>query len=103
MATSTFPHVWLDERAVAWVDDTNTKVREIALDVLAHGWSPNEIQLNHPYLSLAQIHAALTYYYDHKALLDAEIEAALRTAEDFRAAAGGSPVRRPLTALRRPA
>jgi len=51
MPTTTSPHVRLDERGIAWVDDTNTKVREIALDVLAHGWSPKEIQLQHAHLS----------------------------------------------------
>jgi hypothetical protein len=25
-------HVWLDERGVAWLDDTNVKVVEVALD-----------------------------------------------------------------------
>ena len=80
------PHVWLDERAVAWVDDTNTKVREIALDVLAHGWTPGEVQLHHQHLSLAKIHAALAWYYDHKSTVDAEIEAGLKRAEALRAA-----------------
>ena len=59
MPTLAAPHIWIGERGVAWVDETNTKVREIALDVIAHGWSPKEIHLNHPHLSLAQIHAAL--------------------------------------------
>jgi len=99
MATLTAPHIWLDERGVAWVDDTNTKVREIALDVVAHGWSPKEIHLNHPHLSLAQIHAALAFYYDHKSGLDAEIESSLRRAEEIRAAAGESPIRKRLAAL----
>src|SRR5215213_8434368 len=95
----TAPHVWLDERGVAWVDETNTKVREIALDVIAHGWSPKEIHLNHPHLSLAQIHAALTYYYDHKPDLDVEIEQSLQRAEEIRAAVGDSPIRKRLAAL----
>ena len=98
MPVLTAPHIWLDDRGVAWVDETNTKVREIALDVLAHGWSPTEIQLNHPHLTLAQIHAALAYYYDHKAALDAEIEAGLQRAEELRAAAD-SPIRKRLAAL----
>jgi hypothetical protein len=76
-------------------------VREIALDVLAYGWSPMEIHLNHPHLTLAQTHAALTYYYDHKAALDAEIEEGLRRVEELRAGAGESPIRKRLTALGR--
>jgi hypothetical protein len=57
MQTLTSPQMWLDDRGTAWVDDTNTKVREIALDVIAHSWSPPEIHCQHPHLSLAQIHA----------------------------------------------
>jgi len=32
-------HVVRDERGVAWIDDTNVKVVEIALDHLDYGWS----------------------------------------------------------------
>ena len=39
------------------------KVTEVVLDKIAYGWSPEEIHFQHPHLSLAQIHAALTYYY----------------------------------------
>ena len=94
MPTLTAPHIWIDERGVAWVDETNTKVKEIALDVIAHGWSPKEIHLNHPHFSFAQIHAALAYYYDHKSGLDAEIEENSRRVEGMRAAAGESPIRK---------
>lgn len=80
----------MDDRGVAWLDETNTKVREVALDVIAHGWSPQEIHLNHPHLSLAQIHAALAFYYDHKAHIDAEIGDSHKRIEALRAAAGES-------------
>ncbi len=87
MRTSAAPHVWLDDRGVAWLDETNTKVREVALDVIAHGWSPQEIHLNHPHLSLAQIHAALAFYYDHKAHIDSEIGDSHKRIQALRAAA----------------
>ena len=53
-------HIWLDERGVAWVDNTNTKAVEIVLDMLAYGSDTREIHEQHPHLSLAQIHAALS-------------------------------------------
>ena len=31
------PHIWLDERGYAWIDDTNTKVIEVVLDKLGYG------------------------------------------------------------------
>jgi uncharacterized protein (DUF433 family) len=68
-------HVFLDDRGRAWIDDTNVKVIEVVLDKIGYGWSPEEIHEGHDhYLSLAQIHAALAYYYDHQAEFDAEIK-----------------------------
>lgn len=64
-ATGKSAHIKRDARGVAWIDDTNTKVIEVAQDMIAHGWSPEEIHFQHSHLSLAQIHAALGYYYDH--------------------------------------
>ena len=49
----------LDERGVAWITGTKVKVIEVATDKLAHGSSPEEMHVQHPHLSLAQIYAAL--------------------------------------------
>jgi uncharacterized protein (DUF433 family) len=78
MATLVTTHIQLDDRGAAWIDDTNVKVIEVVLDKLAHNSSPEEIHQQYPHLSLAQIHAALAYYYDHKAEFDAEIDRSLR-------------------------
>ncbi len=96
MITAT--HIELDEAGVAWVSGTNTKVIEVALDKLAHGSSPEEMHFQHPHLSLAQIHAALSYYYDHQAEFDAEIEGQLREVKQLRAQVGDSPLRQRLRA-----
>lgn len=86
-------HVHADDQGVAWIDDTNVKVIEVVLDRLAHGWSPEEIHFQHPHLSLAQIHAALAYYYDHQAEFDREIERQLQASDALAAAARDSPLR----------
>ena len=100
MATVLTGHVWLDDRGVAWIDDTNTKVIEIVLDKVAQGLSPEEIQYQHyNRFSLAQIYAALAYYYDHQAALDAEIQRQVRAAEAGRAQTMDSPGRQRLRAL----
>jgi uncharacterized protein (DUF433 family) len=103
MPTTATAHIWLDDRGVAWIDQTNTKVIEVALDMIAHGWSPEEIHFQHSHLSLAQIHAALGYYYDHREELDAEVQRSLREIEALRSQAGESPLRRRLreTGVRR--
>ena len=96
MPVLTTTHIWLDERGVAWIDDTNTKVIEVALDMIAHGWSPEEIHFQHPHLSLAQIHAALGYYYDHKAEMDEQIRRGALEVQRLGTEAGESPIRKRL-------
>ena len=84
-------HIRLDERGVAWIDDTNIKVVEVVLERIAHGISPEEMFLEHyGDLSLSQIYAALSYYYDHQSQLDADIDQRLQTAETLRTQAGES-------------
>jgi uncharacterized protein (DUF433 family) len=84
-----YTHIFLDNPGRAWIDDTNIKVIEVALDKLADGWSAEEIHEGHNgYLSMAQIHAALAYYHDHKAEFDAEIDRQVQEYEALRAAQG---------------
>ncbi len=84
-------HIVLDDRSRPWIEGTNTKVVEVALDHLAHGLSPEEIHKHHPHLPLAKIYAALAYYYDHQSEMDAEIERQVKNVATLRAAAGESP------------
>ena len=67
----------LDDRGIASIGGTRTKVTEVVLDKIAYGWSPEEIHFQHPHLALAQIHAALAYYYENQAELDAQIRLSL--------------------------
>jgi hypothetical protein len=71
-----------------------------AISRLAHGWSPEEIHFQHPSLSMAQIHAALSFYYDHQQALDAQIADRLREVDRLASAAGESPFRKRLHATR---
>jgi uncharacterized protein (DUF433 family) len=99
MSTVGASHVSLDTNGVAWIDDTNVKVIEVALDKIAHGLSAEEIHFQYPHLSLAQIYAALAYYHDHQDELDAEIQRRLRTANQMAATNADSPFRRRLRKL----
>lgn len=99
MSTLVASHIRIDERGVAWIDDTNIKVIEVALDVVAHGLGPQEIESEHyGHLTLAQIHAALTWYYDHQQQFDEEIDQQYERARQMRAATLDSPGRRKLKA-----
>jgi uncharacterized protein (DUF433 family) len=80
----------LDDQGRVWIEGANTRVIQIAIDKYAHGWSAEQIQEQHPHLSLAQVHAALSYYYDHQAEMDAEIERMMREDDALRAQAGTS-------------
>ena len=62
-----------DERGIAWIDDSNVKVAEVIVDHL-RGDTPKVICADHPSLSLAQVYAALAYYYDHTQEVDALIQ-----------------------------
>src|SRR5436309_9146672 len=75
----------IDDQGVAWIAGANTKVVEVVLDKLAYGWSPEEMHRQHPHLSMAQIHAALSYYYEHQNEVDADIERRDRYVEELRA------------------
>ena len=57
------------------------KVQHIAVWHERLGKSPDEIAAEHPGLTLADVHAALTYYYDHQEQIDAD----MRTDQDYAA------------------
>ena len=97
--TQLLPHIWMDAENRAWIDDTNVKVMEVALDHLASGWSAEEIHCQQPHLSLPQVYAALAYYYDHQAEFDEEIGQGRQRAAMLAAQASDSPLRRRLREL----
>lgn len=55
------------------------KVQHIVIWHERMGLSPDEIVSQHPGITLADVHAALAYYHDHRE----EIEASIREDEDF--------------------
>jgi uncharacterized protein (DUF433 family) len=99
---STMPHIVLDDQGRAWIDATNVKVIEVVLDTIADGLSPAEIRDEHyGRLSLAQIHAALAWYYDHQAECDAEIRRQVEEVDRAREANRDSPIHQKLRAMGR--
>jgi uncharacterized protein (DUF433 family) len=98
IAATAATHIRLDADGVAWIDDTNVKVVEVIADRVAYGHGPEEIHSQHPRLSLAQIHSAFAYYFDHQADMDAEVQRRYRGAEALRTKAGRQPSRKELLA-----
>ncbi len=102
MSVVNITHIWIDERGVAWIDQTNLKVIEIALERLAHGSSVEEIVEQHKGLiTLAQVHAALAHYYDFEDEFNTEIETQLMRADQMRRENLNSPGRIKLKQLGR--
>ena len=72
-----------DERGIAYVRGTGMKVSHLVLDV-RQGMTPQEIVTEYPHVTLAQIHAALSYYYAHQKTVDAQIREDQKYAEAMR-------------------
>lgn len=67
------------------------RVAQIAMDYLAHGWSVEEMCRQHPYLMLAEAHAAMGYYFDNQQEIDSEIRAEWEKVEVDKARVPASP------------
>ncbi len=62
------------------IEGSGVRVMDVAVRYELLGMSPEEIASALPHLTLAQIHAALSHYYDNKAVLDREWRRAVRQA-----------------------
>ena len=79
-----YPHITFNMRGRPCIDDTRHRVIDIVADHVAHGYRAAQIVMHYPDLTLAQVHAALTYYYDHQAAMDAALLASYTAAEQQR-------------------
>ncbi|MEK6286901.1 MAG: DUF433 domain-containing protein [Acidobacteriota bacterium] len=86
--TTPYEHIVVEDKGVAVVADSRMKVAQLVSEVMAYGWSPEELHFQHPYLSLGQIHSALAYYWDHQEEISQQIEDDLQYADRMRRAAG---------------
>ena len=78
-----YPHIEKPEGQPARLKQTpRVRVAQLVMDYLAYGWSVDEMCRQHPYLTPAEAHAAMTYYYDHQAEIDREISAEWQAADE---------------------
>ena len=99
MANAVASHIWLDERGVAWVDDTNVKVIELAMDYRSGMTNPLDVVQSYDGLTPSQVHSAFSYYLDNQDQFDAEIQRQSTEYEKLRADALDSPGRRRLRSV----
>lgn len=76
-----YPHVTVGTGGRARVGAAGIAVSQLVAESTAYGWSPAELHFQHPDLSLAEIHAALAYYWDHADEVDREIAAEIADIE----------------------
>ena len=74
--------LYLDEQARARIQGTRFKVSQVARAV-REGLEVRGIQEAYPGLSLAQIHAALSYYYEHQDAMEAQLQQEDRQVNEF--------------------
>ncbi len=86
MLPTEYKYIMLDDRGVPRIGATRYKVKHLAAEVMFHGWSPYELQWQHPDLTLGQVYSALAYYADHQDELDREIAEDAAAAEQARLA-----------------
>jgi uncharacterized protein (DUF433 family) len=88
----TYPHISKREGDQARLERVpRVRVAQIVMDYLAHGWSPEEMCRQHPYLKLAEAFAAMGYYYDNQQAIDDEIRREVEQSGQSLASATRSP------------
>jgi uncharacterized protein (DUF433 family) len=83
----------------AYIAGTRTRVQDVYALAEIHGLAPDQIVEQLPHLTLGQVHAALSYYFDHREQILNE----LREDEEFvrmmRAQTGPGPLEQRLGEL----
>ena len=100
-STRVYEHIVVRD-GVPRIAASRYKVTHLVQERLAYGWSPEELQYQHPDVSLGQIYSALAYYADHQEELDRMIERDSAEFRTLRDTAAGSPLRLRLRSQRHP-
>ena len=83
-----------DGQPRAFVAGTRVRVQDIYIQAEIHGRSPEEITEGLPHLSLGQVHAALSYFFDHREEILSELREDEAFVDKFRETSGTSLLER---------
>jgi uncharacterized protein (DUF433 family) len=86
-----------DGQPRAFVVGTRIRVQDIYVLAEVHGKTADEIVQALPSLTLAQVHAALSYYFDHREAILEEMRDDDEFAKQFRAKSGPGPLEQRLS------
>jgi uncharacterized protein (DUF433 family) len=100
VTTTGYGHIEFTDDGVPRIEGARIKVVEIVLDHVSHRWDAEEIQRQHPHLTLGQIYSALAYYADHQAEMDDRIREDVEEVERIRRERGDGPPQAKLDALK---
>ena len=95
-----YAHISLAEDGTPTIAGSTTKVVELVGELYAYGWSPAEMRFQHPHLTLGQIHSALAYYFDHREILDKDLERRIALGETLRQSTAEPPIVHRLRSLK---
>ena len=88
----TYPHIEKRPGEPARLEGhPRTRVAMIVADYLWRGWSAEEIVRQYAYLTLAEVHASLTYFFDHRDEIEDELVVEYQANEEWKHAHPTSP------------
>jgi uncharacterized protein (DUF433 family) len=83
----TYPHIVKQPGEPARLErHPRLRVAMIVADYLWRGWSAEEMVRQYSYLTLAEVHAALTYYFEHQEEVENELVAEYHELEQWKQA-----------------
>lgn len=77
-----YPHLTIGKDGTPRIGQTRYKVIHLATEHFQHGWTAEELLRQHPDLRPEEVYSALTYFYDHRDAMVAEMKASMTVAED---------------------
>ncbi len=77
-----YPHLTIQD-GVARIGDTRFKVKYLAAAHHYQGWGAEELLRQYPDLTPAEVHASLTYFYDHREAILQELEEEIRLGKEM--------------------
>jgi uncharacterized protein (DUF433 family) len=86
-----------DGQPRTFIAGTRIRVQDIHALAEVQGKTPGEIVQALPGLTLAQVHAALSYYFDHREAIVQEVREDEEFVRKFRATSGAGPLEKRLT------
>ena len=98
MGNTIVPHIELRENRQgqlrAFIDGTRVRVQDVYFLAEVDGKTPDEVVTALPHLTLGQVHAALSYYFDHREEILDQIRQDEAFVTEMRATLGPGPLER---------